>query len=42
MASAPELDGSDGHRVAMVTRFGIVGENVHGAWEDLTASLLDG
>ncbi|MET9060978.1 hypothetical protein ABZX99_24515 [Streptomyces antibioticus] len=41
LTSALELDDADGHCVAMITQFGIVGEDVHGAWEDLTASLPD-
>ena len=39
--SAIELDDADGRRVAVVTQFGIVGEDVHAAWEHLAASLPD-
>lgn len=41
--SALELDDGDGDGrcVAVVTRFGIVGEHVHTAWEHLAASLPD-
>ncbi|MFI6626037.1 hypothetical protein [Streptomyces sp. NPDC050528] len=39
--SALELDDEDGRCVAMITQFGMVGEDVHGAWEDLAASLPD-
>ncbi|MEU6371674.1 hypothetical protein [Streptomyces sp. NPDC046909] len=39
--SALELDDADGRCVAVLTQFGIVGEQVHRAWEDLTASLPD-
>ncbi|MGW0863383.1 MULTISPECIES: hypothetical protein [Streptomyces] len=39
--SALELDDEDGRCVAVITQFGIVGEQVHGAWEHLTASLPD-
>ncbi|MDO0917347.1 hypothetical protein QQM39_43085 [Streptomyces sp. DT2A-34] len=37
--SALELDDEDGRCVAVITQFGIVGEDVHAAWEHLTASL---
>lgn len=37
--SALELDDEDGRCVAMITQFGMVGEDVHEAWEDLAASL---
>ncbi|WP_045558733.1 hypothetical protein [Streptomyces sp. FxanaA7] len=37
--SALELDDEDGDCVAVLTQFGIVGEQVHGAWEHLTAAL---
>lgn len=39
--SALELDDEDGRCVAVVTQFGMVGEDVHAAWEDLAASLPD-
>jgi putative hemin transport protein len=39
--SAIELDDADGRCVAVVTQFGIVGEDVHAAWEHLAASLPD-
>ncbi|MFJ3669556.1 hypothetical protein ACIPSE_24185 [Streptomyces sp. NPDC090106] len=39
--SALELDDGDGNCVAVVTQFGIVGQDVHGAWEHLTESLPD-
>lgn len=39
--SALELDDENGHCVAVLTQFGIVGERVHGAWEHLAASLPD-
>ncbi|MFJ4617568.1 hypothetical protein [Streptomyces sp. NPDC088812] len=39
--SAIELDDEDGRCVAVITQFGIVGEDVHAAWEHLTASLPD-
>ncbi|MEV7890529.1 hypothetical protein ACWD3I_27245 [Streptomyces sp. NPDC002817] len=39
--SALELDDADGRCVAVVTQFGIVGEQVHAAWEHLAASLPD-
>ncbi|WOX11171.1 hypothetical protein [Streptomyces sp. N50] len=39
--SALELDGEDGRCVAVITQFGMVGQDVHGAWEDLAASLPD-
>lgn len=39
--SALELDDEDGRCVAVITQFGIVGERVHTAWEDLAASLPD-
>lgn len=39
--SALELDDEDGRCVAVITQFGIVGEQVHAAWEDLAASLPD-
>ncbi|GLF92880.1 hypothetical protein [Streptomyces yaizuensis] len=39
--SAIELDDEDGRCVAVVTQFGIVGEDVHTAWEHLAASLPD-
>jgi len=39
--SALELDDEDGRCVAVITQFGMVGEDVHGAWEDLAASLPD-
>ncbi|WP_405568165.1 hypothetical protein OG418_24895 [Streptomyces phaeochromogenes] len=37
--SALELDDEDGRCVAVVTQFGMVGEDVHAAWEHLAASL---
>ncbi|MFD7812411.1 hypothetical protein ACFV6E_05595 [Streptomyces sp. NPDC059785] len=37
--SALELDDADGRCVAVITQFGIVGEDVHAAWEHLAASL---
>ncbi|MFJ9244551.1 hypothetical protein [Streptomyces sp. NPDC101776] len=37
--SALELDDEDGRCVAVITQFGMVGEDVHEAWEDLAASL---
>ena len=39
--SALELDDEDGRCVAVVTQFGIVGRDVHAAWEHLAASLPD-
>ncbi|NNN34491.1 hypothetical protein HLK59_29855 [Streptomyces sp. S3(2020)] len=39
--SALELDDAQGRCVAVVTQFGIVGEQVHAAWEHLAASLPD-
>ena len=39
--SALELDDEDGRCVAVITQFGMVGEDVYGAWEDLAASLPD-
>ncbi|PSM41883.1 hypothetical protein C6Y14_19390 [Streptomyces dioscori] len=39
--SALELDDGDGRCVAVVTQFGMVGEDVHTAWEHLAASLPD-
>ncbi|MEU3612872.1 hypothetical protein ABZ725_11255 [Streptomyces sp. NPDC006872] len=39
--SALELDDEDGRCVAVITQFGMVGEQVHEAWEQLTASLPD-
>ena len=39
--SALELDDEDGRCVAVITQFGMVGEDVHAAWEDLAASLPD-
>ena len=39
--SALELDDEDGRCVAVITQFGMVGADVHEAWEDLTASLPD-
>ncbi|MFI1481847.1 hypothetical protein [Streptomyces sp. NPDC020747] len=39
--SAIELDDEDGRCVAVITQFGMVGEDVHAAWEHLTASLPD-
>ncbi|GGZ03610.1 hypothetical protein GCM10010365_23110 [Streptomyces poonensis] len=39
--SAIELDDADGRCVAVITQFGIVGEDVHTAWEDLATSLPD-
>ncbi|MEU5398294.1 hypothetical protein ABZ348_03225 [Streptomyces sp. NPDC005963] len=39
--SAIELDDGDGRCVAVITQFGIVGEDVHTAWEHLAASLPD-
>lgn len=39
--SALELDDGDGRCVAVVTQFGMVGEDVHAAWEHLAASLPD-
>lgn len=39
--SALELDDAEGRCVAVVTQFGIVGEQVHAAWEHLAASLPD-
>lgn len=39
--SAIELDDEGGRCVAVVTQFGIVGADVHRAWEDLAASLPD-
>lgn len=39
--SAIELDDEDGRCVAVITQFGIVGEDVHAAWEHLAASLPD-
>lgn len=40
--SALELDDEDGRCVAVVTQFGMVGEQVHAAWEHLAASLPAG
>ncbi|MGW3290602.1 hypothetical protein ACWDR3_38810 [Streptomyces sp. NPDC001002] len=40
--SALELDDENGRCVAVITQFGMVGEDVHGAWEHLAASLPDG
>ncbi|KPI06670.1 hypothetical protein OK074_4109 [Actinobacteria bacterium OK074] len=37
--SALELDDGEGRCVAVVTQFGVVGEDVHAAWEDLAESL---
>ncbi|WP_043667078.1 hypothetical protein [Streptomyces xylophagus] len=39
--SALELDDEDGRCVAVITQFGMVGADVHEAWEDLAASLPD-
>ncbi|MDX3643469.1 hypothetical protein [Streptomyces sp. MB09-02B] len=39
--SSLELDDENGHCVAVLTQFGIVGEPVHSAWEHLAASLPD-
>jgi putative hemin transport protein len=39
--SALELDDEDGRCVAVVTQFGMVGEQVHTAWEHLAESLPD-
>ncbi|MBT2415513.1 hypothetical protein J7I94_34120 [Streptomyces sp. ISL-12] len=39
--SALELDDEDGRCVAVITQFGMVGEQVHTAWEHLAASLPD-
>lgn len=39
--SALELDDEDGRCVAVITQFGMVGEDVHAAWEHLAASLPD-
>lgn len=39
--SSIELDDEDGRCVAVITQFGIVGEQVHTAWEHLAASLPD-
>ncbi|GAA2243684.1 hypothetical protein GCM10010232_33380 [Streptomyces amakusaensis] len=39
--SAIELDDEHGRCVAVITQFGIVGEQVHTAWEHLAASLPD-
>ncbi|MFE9660894.1 hypothetical protein [Streptomyces sp. NPDC005955] len=39
--SAIELDDEEGRCVAVLTQFGIVGEQVHAAWEDLAESLPD-
>lgn len=39
--SAIELDDACGRCVAVITQFGIVGEDVHAAWEHLAASLPD-
>ncbi|AXG81989.1 hypothetical protein [Streptomyces paludis] len=39
--SAIELDDEDGRCVAVITQFGMVGEEVHAAWEHLAASLPD-
>ncbi|WP_030605991.1 hypothetical protein [Streptomyces fulvoviolaceus] len=39
--SAIELDDEDGRCVAVITQFGMVGEDVHAAWEHLAASLPD-
>jgi putative hemin transport protein len=38
---AIELDDADGRCVALITQFGIVGEDVHAAREHLAASLPD-
>ncbi|MFD3308144.1 hypothetical protein [Streptomyces sp. NPDC058694] len=37
--SALELDDEDGRCVAVITQFGMVGEDVHAAWEHLAESL---
>ncbi|MEV2234746.1 hypothetical protein AB0H69_40130 [Streptomyces phaeochromogenes] len=37
--SALELDDGDGRCVAVITQFGMVGEDVHAAWEHLAESL---
>lgn len=37
--SAIELDDADGRCVTVITQFGMVGEQVHGAWEELAGSL---
>lgn len=39
--SALELDDEDGRCVAVLTQFGIVGQDVHTAWEHLADSLPD-
>ena len=39
--SALELDDETGRCVAVITQFGIVGEDVHTAWEHLAESLPD-
>jgi len=39
--SALELDDGEGRCVAVITQFGMVGEDVHAAWEHLAASLPD-
>lgn len=39
--SALELDDEEGRCVAVITQFGMVGEDVHGAWEHLAESLPD-
>ncbi|MFJ2814933.1 hypothetical protein [Streptomyces sp. NPDC087294] len=39
--SALELDDEEGRCVAVITQFGMVGADVHGAWEDLASSLPD-
>ncbi|WP_320784743.1 hypothetical protein [Streptomyces sp. CRN 30] len=39
--SALELDDEDGTCVVVLTQFGMVGEQVHAAWEHLAASLPD-
>ncbi|MDV9172844.1 hypothetical protein R6V09_22355 [Streptomyces sp. W16] len=39
--SALELDDENGRCVAVITQFGIVGEDVHTAWEHLAESLPD-
>ncbi|MDQ0605009.1 hypothetical protein QF037_009354 [Streptomyces canus] len=39
--SAIDLNDGDGRRVSVLTQFGIVKEQVHGAWEELAASLPD-
>ncbi|MFJ9631600.1 hypothetical protein ACIRU8_28215 [Streptomyces sp. NPDC101175] len=39
--SALELDDENGRCVAVITQFGMVGEDVHAAWEHLAESLPD-